>query len=229
MPRSDASRRWRRRRLACRLGAHGAFAAATTPCCAGGSATRYVLRLRRRSLRLRCAPSSWALPKHQSEPPQRRALQHERGAKRSASKLRATSPPVSCGITSGDGGRERAECLQTAGFTHTLRAWPPLPPAAQGIVPHDTTGDSCARRSDFAALRRRRAHPSTKASRRSGECSITCAERSEARAGCMRRRHLCRVASPLVMAAANARNALRLQAGCTPCVRDRHYPCSAGG
>ena len=42
----------------CRLGAHRACSAATTPCCAGGSATRYNSRLRRRSLRLRCAPSS---------------------------------------------------------------------------------------------------------------------------------------------------------------------------
>jgi hypothetical protein len=102
------------------------------PCCAGDSATRYIRTLRRHPLRLRCAPSSWALPKRQSEPPQRRALQHERGAQRSASRLRAASPPVSCGITSGDGGHERAKRLQTAGWAHTARARPPLPLLRRG-------------------------------------------------------------------------------------------------
>ena len=54
------------------------------------------------------------------------------------------------------------------------------------------------------------------------------AERSEARARCVRRRQTCRVASPPVMAAANAPNAFRLQAGRAACVRGRHYPCFAG-
>ena len=58
-----------------RLGAHGAFAAAITQ----SDATRYDQRLRRRSLRLRCAPSSWTLqaaPKHQSERPQQPRDRH---------------------------------------------------------------------------------------------------------------------------------------------------------
>jgi len=50
--------RTRRVRLACSLKALRAFAAATTPCCAGGSATRHVRDLQHRPLRLRCAPPS---------------------------------------------------------------------------------------------------------------------------------------------------------------------------
>jgi hypothetical protein len=84
-----------------------------------------------------------------------RSNHDERGAQRSASSLRAPSTPVSCGINFGDGGIERAKRLQTAGWAHTLPARPPLPPAAQEVVPHDTTRDSGVDRSDFAALRRR--------------------------------------------------------------------------
>jgi hypothetical protein len=174
------------------------------PCCAGGSATRHMLRLRRQALRLRCAPSSWA-----------RNVE-ERGAQRSASRLRTPSHPVSCGITSGDGGIERAPSLKPAGWAHTAGASPPLPLLRREIVPHGTCFDSDAERSDFAALRRR------------GRGMSKSAERSEARAGCVRRRILCRVASPLVMAESNARQASSLQAGRKRRVRVRHYPCCAG-
>ncbi len=129
------------------------------PCCAGGSATRHMLRLRRQALRLRCAPSSWA-----------RNVE-ERGAQRSASRLRTPSHPVSCGITSGDGGIERAPSLKPAGWAQTAGASPPLPLLRREIVPHGTCFDSDAERSDFAALRRRgrfTRFSGTRASRRSG-------------------------------------------------------------
>jgi len=75
------------------------------PCCAGvvphdTSATSHTIRSGFAALRLRRRQRCPCVPK--------------RGAKRSASKLATTSPNVSCGITSGDGGIERAGRATTA-------------------------------------------------------------------------------------------------------------------
>jgi hypothetical protein len=157
--RSEARARCVHRRQTCRVASPPVMAAANAPnafrlqagripcvrgrhypCFAGDSATRHMLRLRCRALRLRCAPSSWA---HSDAPqaPKRAAAAasaqttpsaERSGAQRSASTLRTPSPNVPCGITSGDGGRERAKRLQTAGWARSLRARPPLPLLRRG-------------------------------------------------------------------------------------------------
>jgi hypothetical protein len=150
-----------------------AFEVATTSCSAGGSATRNDGRLPRRQLRLRCAPPSSS------------------SAERSeaASRLSKTTRRVSCGITSSDGGSERARRVRWKSETRSVLSKSPLPPAPQEVVPHETMVDSRVGSSGFAALRLRpRARSAAKR-----------------RAGCPRRRGAFRVASLPVMADPNAR------------------------
>jgi hypothetical protein len=131
------------------------------------------------------------------------------------------SPPVPCGITSGDGGFERAQSVTTAtlrrraapaGWTPPARARPPLPPAAQG---DSATRHVCCIASHPLRLR---CAPSSASASRTRARSVA-PEGAAAAAPAQ-----ARVASPLVMANPSTRTALSLQAERPPHVRGRHYP-----
>jgi len=111
------------------------------------------------------------------------------------------------------------------GSAMDLRQLRPVPDTCRPV--HGTSRHVPGTLSAAARITTRAPPPKRAAAAPSAQATPS-AERSEARAGCVRRRHLCRVASPLVMAASNAGWAFRLQAWRTACVRGRHYPCFAG-
>jgi len=139
--------RTRPARPACTLKAHRAFAAATTPCCAGGSATRYVRDLQHRPLRLRCAPPSWA---HRVPPAAPSAERSEARAswREGRESCRVASPLVMAASNTPSASSLHAESTPRVRGRH-------YPLLRRGIVPHDTSATSNIVRSGFAALRLR--------------------------------------------------------------------------